>query len=684
MGITNSRPGNTTPATAASAENPSAGNNDVANRANYIDPSIDQRLLLFANSMYGQLIRATEESHSAENTEQPAASASDEMPSDNRQYHTDMVFNNIMNQLYILGRAPRQYDFVSGNTANNLFRIFQTNDIAQPFQAAIDAHTNNADQMGEEARTTLIAHILTATDRFRDRLFHTLANQTSAMDIYRVLMSYRIMLGMSALNITSLPIPTASDEENRDEFEHDFNMPFPNGRVDEDDADEMRNFVSGYMTRMRERFQQTLNIVGQIGEEASARGIAHILREAQEVITSATGTPANPINDDPDFHRLFTLLALGTPSTMRSAFNSIPDAPPLNTESFSARVPVADIPKEKRIYLDGYRFDIDELVAYAQNDLHKLFINPHVDNNRNMEFSDNAKSTMRNNPQLAPYVNELEHRMQSTGILAETVDKMIVMLTQIESAMEQQRLEIDNDFLIENYLQHMDEERYPVPVACEVAVSDFKFYKNNLPLEERTKLNNYIIRVPFQFGGMFPFPFNTALGLNNGSTQCIQNLQIYGWQFVVTLRPEAMSLVPPNVLTMARRYGKIIRPHLPLEAAIANVQENGGADRAPFQILGRMGRHADASALPMGMGVRSQVIIPDALFTNPNGLFYRPPSMPSQPAAQSAPEQRPFATGQTLGSAGSSRLFTIISISPASRWPRVDMDGNSSLPQPGW
>lgn len=186
--------------------------------------------------------------------------------------------------------------------------------------------------------------------------------------------------------------------------------------------------------------------------------------------------------------------------------------------------------------LDGFVFDIDELREYAEHDLYQFFKNPHLINrSQGQEFTPYAKYKLKAHPVLMVYAKSLAERLssQTRNIQPQTVDAVIKML------------------------QRFEEKGVEGSVG---ARAEFLEHKFSLSTEAQAQLDSFIIEIPTFYGTKERFTFEKAFLGGDLVNQCIIAAQIYLWQFVVTLRPSAMSLVPSSVIQSANKRFFCIGP----------------------------------------------------------------------------------------------------------------------------
>ena len=155
-----------------------------------------------------------------------------------------------------------------------------------------------------------------------------------------------------------------------------------------------------------------------------------------------------------------------------------------NTFTFLYFTSVSDIDPNNLIVLDGYAFDVDELISYAETNLEKFYQNPHltaVDQNKG--FSDSAKAQLREHAVLKKYALQLDNTMQSqkAGILPETVTAIEVLLREFAEQEQQHRT---SRFWIGSV------------EGTDKTLATFVAHKTSLTLEQQNTLDNYIIHAP--------------------------------------------------------------------------------------------------------------------------------------------------------------------------------------------
>jgi hypothetical protein len=269
-----------------------------------------------------------------------------------------------------------------------------------------------------------------------------------------------------------------------------------------------------------------------------------------------------------------------------------------NYHTFQAKIPVDEIDPGNLIVLDHYAFDVNELIAYAKNDISKIYKNPH----RSGDFSNQAKTLLKKHDTLGQYANRLERHLatQKKLISTDVIVKMVVMLEKIDLAINEKIVEAvpdrpespdlnqieavfrlisnwhDGDPLEEKVPQEEEvEEEEDVDIdedlfedlsdsrnlsnACDQAHLEFIVYLSTLSKNKRKTLNDYIIEVPFVAGGHQRLKFEAALTGGNDFEPCVTTMQIFLWQMVVTFKPALISSLPPSVKEAANRFHLEIR-----------------------------------------------------------------------------------------------------------------------------
>ena len=186
--------------------------------------------------------------------------------------------------------------------------------------------------------------------------------------------------------------------------------------------------------------------------------------------------------------------------------------------------PVHEISADRLIVLDGYAFDITELTARADADLAQFYINPHLQGNSfQPDFSDEAKQVLRTHPVLREYAERFDEqlRVQSEGVDPEIIDKVIEMLRVFAA-------------------------QGAGPVS-ENAREVFIAFKLSLSETVQEKLDNFLVMLPSLHGGTQNKLFKDVL-----QDSCIQAQQLFLWQFVVQVRPAAITTIPQRVINLGR------------------------------------------------------------------------------------------------------------------------------------
>ncbi len=225
-----------------------------------------------------------------------------------------------------------------------------------------------------------------------------------------------------------------------------------------------------------------------------------------------------------------------------------------NEKTFLYLTDTQEIPADKLIKLDGYAFDVDELVENAQQNLIKFYQNPHVtsvtDNNR---FSPAAIDLLRTHSMLSQYAQSLDEMLaaQAAKISKETVDAVLVFLQEIE-----QPNVVDNE------------------------TSRAKFYEYYLTLndDDKENLNAYVISMHLVGGGVQALKFDAALAGGSEASQCIIITRLYLWQFVIDFRPAEITKIPASTISMMNRAHLKIQPRatynlptLPVSGSVDNL-----------------------------------------------------------------------------------------------------------------
>ncbi len=202
-----------------------------------------------------------------------------------------------------------------------------------------------------------------------------------------------------------------------------------------------------------------------------------------------------------------------------------------NADTFIDFTPIAELPPERLIVLDGYAFDINDLVTHGSgSQLQKIYTNPYLEHGAQQnEFSEEAKSILRAHPLLGQYAREFDEllRVQSGLIRVATVDEVLRM------AQSFARTGTD---------------------GSEDALAAFRIFQSTLSTQEKSNLDGYIVSLPFEGGGSQNMRFEDIL-----KHSCIQAQQMFLWQFIVQLRPEASLLIPETVQQIAQIHHVVIR-----------------------------------------------------------------------------------------------------------------------------
>jgi hypothetical protein len=250
--------------------------------------------------------------------------------------------------------------------------------------------------------------------------------------------------------------------------------------------------------------------------------------------------------DYPQAQNLFTENYLQKNSKSASLFRDFSQKEAIvykNTETFFYQALIADIPADKLVILDGYAFDSDELAAYAENHAEEFYKNPHIlDRKFNQEYSEAAKTVLRNHPTLNKFALALDKQLaeQKNYILPETVDAVITMLQTFHERGEEGSIE---------------------------ARAKFLEHKFSLTEEQQKRLDSFIIEVPtLNRDGVQRMNFQEAFTGGDDKDACILTVQVYLWQFVVTMRPESIALVPEAVKQIAFRTKLLVGGIMPQNA----------------------------------------------------------------------------------------------------------------------
>jgi hypothetical protein len=229
-------------------------------------------------------------------------------------------------------------------------------------------------------------------------------------------------------------------------------------------------------------------------------------------------------------HRLLNIILDAITSSSVDETKSEENNPPKphNTETFAALKPISEITENNLITLDGYAFDTEELKEYIKDDLQNVNRNPHLIFEKNMDFSTDAKDQIKNDTRLAEYWNQWITKLKDQDSKInkdDTFKNVAAMLLDFNSTYVEGT---EFDKTIARYREKLDS------------------YINQLSIEEKNDLNNYIIQLPVKGGGYHRLKFEETFKHCAGEQ--------YLWRFLVISRPSFACMIPDRVKNKASAH----------------------------------------------------------------------------------------------------------------------------------
>lgn len=222
-----------------------------------------------------------------------------------------------------------------------------------------------------------------------------------------------------------------------------------------------------------------------------------------------------------------------------------------NTETFLNHTHVVDIHKEKLIVLDGFAFDVDELIAYGEISLENFYTNPHLNkvdagSRVNNQFTDEAKAILRNHKELKKFALALDEqpgqKLAQSGAIKDLSQELQKLL---RTYLEIGKRHGSRDF----HFDDADLER------CNEAKGKFMEYYNSLPAAERSKIDESVIRIPTIYGGTANMKFKDVL--EGGFCRCIITEQTYLWYFLQL--QDSTVVIPAEIVNHSQNAGFAFR-----------------------------------------------------------------------------------------------------------------------------
>jgi hypothetical protein len=270
-----------------------------------------------------------------------------------------------------------------------------------------------------------------------------------------------------------------------------------------------------------------------------------------------------------------------TCQTELAAWFALRHNPYQNAETFAQEELIYLIHPNDVIALDGYLFDVNELIDNARNG-QDLEVNWHT----GKKFSERALNDLNAHVAIRAYRGD-EQALNTDR--ENTIRMNPAIVTQVIRMLR----------LINGIMTGLGGKEDKLDRVRQGPMTQFILFQTSLSKREQVALSQYNIHRPLIGGGRQNMRFDLALGGNGG---CIFTTQIALWQFVKHFRPD--EAVPEAVLRLAEEphQGFVLR-HWGEDAANGVAAEQaqplaggapapaGGAEAAvPVQLLGNLGQ----------------------------------------------------------------------------------------------